>query len=199
MVELRAGGLAATWLPEHGMVGMSLRHEGGELLGQRGGLDAYLVNGSAFGVPLLAPWANRLDGLRYGSVDLDPAHVKGGNEGLPKDGAMAGRPWAVEDATATSVTVRFDAGCAGYGDVLAVFPFPHAWRVVVTLTSTTRTQRPRASPCASAHHGRRAPRGTDRRDWWCPDGVATILTGAAHPFMAVLTAATFGAGVAQFS
>jgi len=141
MVELRAGGLAATWLPEHGMVGMSLRHEGGELLGQRGGLDAYLVNGSAFGVPLLAPWANRLDGLRYGSVDLDPARVKGGNEGLPKDGAMAGRPWAVEDATATSVTVRFDAGCAGYGDVLAVFPFPHAWRVVVTLTSTTMTVR----------------------------------------------------------
>ena len=30
-------------------------------------------------------------------------------------------------------------------------------------------------------------------------GVATILTGAAHPFMAVLTAATFGAGVDQFS
>jgi len=30
-------------------------------------------------------------------------------------------------------------------------------------------------------------------------GVATILTGAAHPFMAVLTAATFAAGVAQFS
>ena len=28
-------------------------------------------------------------------------------------------------------------------------------------------------------------------------GVAALLTGPAHPFMAVLTAATFGAGVAQ--
>jgi len=141
MVELRAGDLAATWLPEHGMVGMSLRHEGDELLGQRGGLDAYLANGSAFGVPLLAPWANRLDGLRYGHVDLDPARVKGGTDGLPKDGAMAGRRWVVEVATTTSVAVRFDAACAGYEDVLAVFPFPHAWRVLVTLTDTTMTVR----------------------------------------------------------
>jgi galactose mutarotase-like enzyme len=134
MVRLRAGELTATWLPEHGMVGASLRHRGGELLGQRGGLEAYLGRGSAFGIPLLAPWANRLDGLRYGDVVLDPARVKGGAERLPKDGALAGRPWLVEDATETSVAARFDAGCDGYEDVLAVFPFPHAWRVEVTLT-----------------------------------------------------------------
>jgi galactose mutarotase-like enzyme len=141
MVELRAGELAAIWLPEHGMVGTSLRHRGAELLGQRRGLDAYLTDGSAFGIPLLAPWANRLDGLRYGAVELDPARVKGGADGLPKDGAMAGRSWAVEAATDTSVTARFDDGCAGYDDVLAVFPFPHAWRVVVTLMDATMTVR----------------------------------------------------------
>ena len=82
MVELGAGDLAATWAPEHGMIGTSLRHRGGELLGQRGGLAAYLAKGSAFGIPLLAPWANRLDGLRYGDVTLDPARVKGGAQGL---------------------------------------------------------------------------------------------------------------------
>src|SRR5947208_9850168 len=95
MLTLRAGDLAAVWLPEHGMVGTSLRHRGEELLGQRGGLDAYLAKGSAFGVPLLAPWANRLDGLRYGDVELDPARVKRDANGLPKDGVLAGRAWTV--------------------------------------------------------------------------------------------------------
>ena len=141
MAELRAGELTATWLPEHGMVGASLRHRGGELLGQRGGLDAYVAKGSAFGIPLLAPWANRLDGLRYGDVVLDPARVKGGAEGLPKDGALAGRPWTVEAASETSLRARYDAGCDGWEDVLAVFPFPHAWRVVVTLTPAAMTVR----------------------------------------------------------
>jgi galactose mutarotase-like enzyme len=141
MAELRAGELSATWHPQHGMVCSSLRHRDGELLGQRGGLDAYLSRGSAFGIPLLAPWANRLDGLRYGDVELDPARVKGGGEGLPKDGAMAGRAWAVEEATPTSLIARFDASCDGYGDVLAVFPFEHAWRVGVTLTTAAMTVR----------------------------------------------------------
>jgi aldose 1-epimerase len=141
VTDLRAGDLVATWLPEHGMVGASLRHRGDELLGQRGGLAAYRAKGSAFGIPLLAPWANRLDGLRYGDVELDPARVKGGAEGLPKDGAMAARAWTVEDTTATSLSARFDAGCDGYDDVLAVFPFAHAWRVAVTLTETAMSVR----------------------------------------------------------
>src|SRR5436305_9428691 len=126
VTELAAGDLAATWLPEHGMVGASLRHRGAELLGQRGGLAAYLAKGSAFGIPLLAPWANRLDGLGYADVDLDPARVKGGADGLPKDGAMAGRAWTVEDATEATLIARFDAACDGYEDVLAVLPFAHA-------------------------------------------------------------------------
>jgi aldose 1-epimerase len=140
-VELAAGDLAATWLPEHGMVGASLRHRGGELLGQRGGLAAYRAKGSAFGIPLLAPWANRLDGLRYGDVELDPARVKGGAEGLPKDGAMAGRAWVVDEQTATSLSACFGLDCEGYDDVLAVFPFAHAWRIAVTLTETHMTVR----------------------------------------------------------
>jgi galactose mutarotase-like enzyme len=150
LTELAAGDLAATWLPAHGMVGASLRHRGAELLGQRGGLAAYLGKGSAFGIPLLAPWANRLDGLRYGDVTLDPARVKGGAERLPKDGAMAGRSWVVEEATATTLAARFDAACDGYDDVLAVFPFAHAWRVVVTLTPAAMTVRTELSATGDA-------------------------------------------------
>ncbi|UTI62542.1 aldose 1-epimerase [Paraconexibacter antarcticus] len=129
MIVLRAGDLAATWLPEQGMVGASLTHQGGELLGQRGGLDAYLAKGSAFGIPLLAPWANRLDGLRYGDVVIDPADAKLDGNALPKDGALAGRTWTVLSAEEG----RLRAGFVADGPVLAVFPFPHAWSVDVTL------------------------------------------------------------------
>jgi aldose 1-epimerase len=145
VVELAAGDLAATWAPEHGMVGTSLRHRRGELLGQRGGLDAYLAKGSAFGIPLLAPWANRLDGLRYGDVTLDPARVKGGAQGLPKDGVLAGRAWTLRDVTATSLHACFDAACGGYDDVLAVFPFAHAWAIAVTLDETAMSVRTQLS------------------------------------------------------
>ena len=41
---------------------ISLTHRGEELLGQRGGLPAYRERGATFGIPLLHPWANRLDG-----------------------------------------------------------------------------------------------------------------------------------------
>ena len=88
MHVLRAGPLTTTWFPEHGMVGASLTHEGEELLGQRGGLDAHLER-LAFGIPLLAPWANRLGGLRYGEVEIRPQDAKLDANGLPKDGAMA--------------------------------------------------------------------------------------------------------------
>jgi galactose mutarotase-like enzyme len=137
MTELRAGPLAATWLPEHGMVGASLRHEGEELLGQRGGLDAYLARGSAFGIPLLAPWANRLDGLRYDEVEIDPARVKLDGAGLPKDGVMAGRAWTVTEETADRLTATFESD----PPVLAVFPFPHRLTVEVALAPEVLTVR----------------------------------------------------------
>lgn len=130
MTELRAGSLAATWLPEQGMVGASLRHEGEELLGQRGGLDAYVAKGSAFGIPLLHPWANRLDGLRYGDVEIDPARAKVDGNGLPKDGVLAGRAWRTIEETDTRLVATFEAD----EPVLAVFPFPHRITVGVELS-----------------------------------------------------------------
>jgi aldose 1-epimerase len=135
MAELSCGPFAATWLPEHGMVGASLRHEGRELLGQRGGLDAYLTKGSAFGIPLLAPWANRLDGLSYGQVDLDPADVKLDGNGLPKDGVMAGRAWETVLATDTRLVAAYESDPA----VLRAFPFPHRWEVTVELSADAMT------------------------------------------------------------
>lgn len=130
MHVLRAGPLTATWSPELGMVGTSLTHRGDELLGQRGGLEAYREKGSAFGIPLLAPWANRLSGLRYGQVEIRPEDAKLDANGLPKDGAMAGRAWEVEEAGEATLFAVFESS----PPVLAVFPFPHRLRVTAALT-----------------------------------------------------------------
>jgi aldose 1-epimerase len=135
MTELSCGPMAATWLPEHGMVGASLRHHGQELLGQRGGLDAYLAKGSAFGIPLLAPWANRLDGLQYGQVQLRDDEVKLDGNGLPKDGVMAGRPWQTVAADDSRLVAAFDSS----PEVLRAFPFPHRLQVTVELSDSTMT------------------------------------------------------------
>jgi galactose mutarotase-like enzyme len=141
MTELVAGDLTAVWRPDVGMVGTSLLHRGEELLGQRGGLDAYRERGSAFGIPLLAPWANRLDGLEYPNpadperpVVLDPDRVKL-DDGLPKDGVMAAREWRTERETVDELVAVFDADEA----VLQAFPFPHRLRVAVRLAPSAMT------------------------------------------------------------
>src|SRR5262245_28328204 len=88
------GSLEATFVVGAGMVGCSLRHDGAELLDPRGGVVRYAQTGSTMGIPLLHPWANRLDGLRYAAagraVILDPAsdvlHLD--DRGLPIHGLL---------------------------------------------------------------------------------------------------------------
>src|SRR3954470_25079227 len=76
-IALSDGDLTATFVPQLGMIGASLTHQGEELLGQRNGLPAYEAKGSTMGIPLLHPWPNRLSGVRYKaavkSVTLAPA------------------------------------------------------------------------------------------------------------------------------
>src|SRR3954452_25440754 len=75
-VRLTNGDLAATFVPQLGMIGASLEHKGDEVLGQRNGLPAYEAKGSTMGIPILYPWANRLAGLEYEAagraVTIDP-------------------------------------------------------------------------------------------------------------------------------
>ena len=58
-VTLAAGDLEATFLPGLGLLGTSLRHRGQELLALPGGVAGYRDR-HVTGLPLLAPWANRL-------------------------------------------------------------------------------------------------------------------------------------------
>jgi aldose 1-epimerase len=128
-LQLRAGDTEATFLPDLGMVGISLRHAGTEILALPGGLDAYR-GGHVVGLPLLAPWANRLSGWTYEidgvTVDLERSDLDlhDDGKGLPIHGTMTAQPgWEVEATTPTTARVRFDYGARP--DLLQAFPFPH--------------------------------------------------------------------------
>src|SRR5438874_9012095 len=124
------GGIEATFVPEAGMVGCSLRHRGAELLGQRHGLSAYVEHGSTMGIPLLHRWANRLGASRFRvaghEVDLEsgPARPSLDPNGLPIHGLMAAAAgWRVERHKEGALAASFDF--AADDALMAAFPFPH--------------------------------------------------------------------------
>jgi aldose 1-epimerase len=135
--KLVAGDLEAIFLPEHGMLGASLRHRGVEILRRVEDLEAAAAKGSSAGIPLLHPWANRLAAPRYRvagrEVELDPKspllHLD--ENGLP----IHGVPWS---RLAWEVTEqRPDRLAAGLewarGDLLGIFPFSHRIEITATL------------------------------------------------------------------
>jgi galactose mutarotase-like enzyme len=138
LVTLTAGDLEATLAPGAGMITTSLRHRGEELLAQRDGLDAYVSDAKTFGIPLLHPWANRLDGPRYAVggkevvLDLDSPLVHLEDHGLPIHGLCSATPYfEIVDRDATGLHARLDFGARD--DLLAGFPFPHTLDIEVAL------------------------------------------------------------------
>ncbi len=136
------GGVVATFVPEAGMVGCSLRHRGQELLGQRGGLRRYVESRSTMGIPFLHPWANRLAverfelGGRTVDLSLPDLPLKRDENQLPIHGLLgAARGWRVErhaERPAGGILVAsFDFGA--YPHLLDAFPFPHRVEMEVTL------------------------------------------------------------------
>jgi aldose 1-epimerase len=63
--RLVAGELEAVFLPGRGMLGVSLKLRGEELLRRLENLEAAAAKGGTAGIPLLYPWANRLASSRY--------------------------------------------------------------------------------------------------------------------------------------
>ena len=138
-LTVSSGPLVATFLPELGLLGASLRHRGDELLALPGGLDGYRA-GDVTGLPLLAPWANRLGARRYAvegvTVDLEGLALHTDDQGLPIHGTLTAQPgWEVVEADERSFTARFDVG--DHPGLLASFPFPHELRVEVAIAATT--------------------------------------------------------------
>ena len=174
-------GLEAAFAPGVGMIGCSLRHEGEELLGQRGGLAKYADTGSTMGIPLLHPWANRLDGREYEvegvAVRLDPdrSPVRLDPNGLPIHGLVtASRYWEVTgaDADADAATLSARLPFADHPELLAGFPFPHELLVEVRLTgdvlalrTTLRPAGEVAVPVAFGYHPYLRLPGKPREAW----------------------------------
>jgi aldose 1-epimerase len=160
-VTVSSGLIDAEFVPGLGMVGISFRHRGAELLALPGGLDGYRA-GKVTGLPLLAPWANRLATSRYEvegvAVDLGGLALHSDEHDLPIHGTMTAQPgWQVVRLDERSLVTRFDYGARA--DLLASFPFPHALTVAVTVEATTlavsTTLVPtanRAVPVAFGHH-----------------------------------------------
>jgi aldose 1-epimerase len=155
-VALAAGPLLARFLPELGMVGVSLRWQDQELLAVPGG-PAAAARGSTTGLPLLHPWANRLASRRYvaagRAVDLRRVALHTDGNGLPIHGTMLGRAgWEIValDAgrRAARLQARFDYGARP--ELLAAFPFPHVVEIDAALDerqlTVTTVVRPATGP-----------------------------------------------------
>jgi aldose 1-epimerase len=141
-VTLSAGGLDASFVPGVGMAGVSLRHDGEELLDRRAGLSAYAESGAVMGIPLLHPWANRLAGFDYAidgrtvRLPAGPPLVRCEEHGLPIHGLLNGSPhWRVRSAATDPDHARLSATLAfdEHPELLAAFPFPHVLRLDAAL------------------------------------------------------------------
>ena len=172
-VALESGALRAVFTPGIGMTGVSLRHRGGEHLALPGGLDA-LRSGRTGGLPLLAPWANRLRGPSYRAagvtVPLEGLHLAVDDHGLPIHGFLVGAPgWSVDRLSTRGDTARLRASIAV--DAPA-FPFPHRIEVtaivrdpVLRIDTTIVPTGRRSVPIAFGWHPYlRLPHGA-RRTW----------------------------------
>jgi galactose mutarotase-like enzyme len=180
-VRLSAGGLEASFAPRLGMAGVSLRHDGEELLDRRAGLCAYAARGEVMGIPLLHPWANRLAGFEYAvdgrAVRLPdgPPLVRCEEHGLPIHGLLNASPhWRVRsgatdrDHARLSATHAFDE----HPELLAAFPFAHTLEldaaldpdgltIATTLTATGDVP----VPVAFGFHPYLRLPGVDRSTW----------------------------------
>ena len=180
-LTLGDGGLEAAFVPAAGMVGCSLRHRGEELLGQRGGLAAYVAERKTLGIPLLYPWANRLSAWRCEvagreiAIDPEATPLRRDANGLPMHGLLsAAAGWQVERHEPTAdgavLTARFDFAA---DDVLmTAFPFGHELLMEATLrgpalrvATTVHATGDAPVPIAFGFHPYLQLPGVERADW----------------------------------
>jgi len=173
-VTIAAGALEATFLPEVGMLGTSLRSAGEEYVALAEGVAGYR-EGRQTGLPLLAPWGNRLEGWRYRAadvdVDLEGLALTTEEHGLPIHGTMtAAVGWEVVEREEARLWTRFRYGARP--DLLAAFPFPHDLEIdarvdrdALQIAPTLHPMSDRPVPVAFAWHPYlRLPSG-DRASW----------------------------------
>ena len=137
VVTLASGNLEADFLPNHGMLCMSLRVKdrdppaGGRSRGRR-------LKGRHRRNSLLYPWANRLSSLGYRAagievvLDRSSPKLHFDDNDLPIYGVpWAQLTWEVVIAREDQLAARLDWRGA---DLLRIFPFPHRIELTATLS-----------------------------------------------------------------
>ncbi len=142
-ISLAAGDLEAVFLPGHGMLGISLRHRGAEILRRVDDLKAAAVTGAVAGLPFLFPWANRLAGFRYEAagravvLDRESPLLYFDASGLPMHGVpWSHLAWDVMETEADRLTASLDWSRP---DCLAIFPFRHRLTMTASLQAGSLT------------------------------------------------------------
>jgi aldose 1-epimerase len=146
--------LEAQFVPDAGMIGVSLTDSGVQLLGQGRGLDAYVADGKTMGIPILYPWANRLGANTFTAegttVTLTAGRdgVRADPNGLPIHGVLAAYPrWRVTHQSTNELVAEIDFGADP--ELLASFPFPHRLALTVRLSARSLTVRAAVTPSSS--------------------------------------------------
>jgi galactose mutarotase-like enzyme len=124
------GRTEARFVPAANMVCCSLSHDGIERLALRRGLEAYAQDGKTMGIPLLYPWANRLERFGYEAAGKavalaeDDARIPRDSEGLPIHGVVPRLlQWTVPDQhPRDALEARLDWSSP---DLLELFPYRH--------------------------------------------------------------------------
>ena len=145
--------VTATFVPRAGMVCSSMTHDEEEVLGQRYGLKGYLETGRTFGVPILAPWANRLGRMAYAVVhegggvrriDLhdDTPNLRMDNFGQPIHGLLRGSPdWQLREVSTNESEAWITSSLEfnQHRPDFSAFPFEHRIDFKATLRATSVT------------------------------------------------------------
>jgi len=126
--RISAGDLEATFVPGHGMLGISLRHQGVEVLRRIDDLKLYAAKNRTAGIPFLFPWANRLAGFQYEAegrgvtLSAHSGALRYDENGLPMHGMMWPHlAWSLDEAAPDRLTASFDWSKP---QGLVVFPYP---------------------------------------------------------------------------
>jgi aldose 1-epimerase len=144
MHELDAPPLQASVWADDGIAIASLRYDGVEVLGRPGPRDIFGRDDVALGMPLLAPWANRLAvdqyviGTHTADVRAAGAAAFRDSAGFPIHGFVARDPgWVVVSARRDLLVAerRWDA----HGLRWPAFPVAHITRVTVGLSTSALT------------------------------------------------------------
>jgi galactose mutarotase-like enzyme len=177
-ITLRSGDgrTEADFVPAANMLCSSLRHEGEELLDAGAGVAAYAEHGKTMGIPLLYPWANRLERFGYHAAgkevtlpDGDP-RIPVDPNGLPIHGVMPGLlRWQVDGSADDQVTARLTWNS---DELLPLFPYRHQLGLEIsvsdgalTIGTTVRASGEDALPVSFGYHPYLKVPGAPRQSW----------------------------------